>query len=71
MMIAEQIDSLQASGASVKGAQEFKQAVLLARAVLDISLDRLEQSARQARDGRLRSVGEIRDELRRQADTGR
>jgi hypothetical protein len=66
-MIAEQIASPQASGASVKGAEEFKQAVLQARAVLDVSLDGLEQSARQAREGRLRSVWEIRDELRRQA----
>ena len=66
-VIAEQIASVQASGASVKGVEEFKQAVLQARAVLDVSLDGLEQSARQAREGRLRSVGEIRDELRRQA----
>jgi hypothetical protein len=70
-MIAEQIESLQASGASVEGAEEFKQAVLLARAVLDVSLDRLEHSARQSREGKLRSVGEIRDELRRQADAKR
>jgi len=70
-MIAEQIASLEASGGLVKGAEAFKQAVLEARSVLDISLDRLEQSARQARAGRLRSVGDIRDELRRQADSGR
>jgi hypothetical protein len=69
--IAEQIASLQSKGVSVKGAEEFQQAVLLARTVLDVALDRLEQSARQAREGRLRSVGEIRDELRRQADAGR
>lgn len=71
MIIAEQLASLEASGATVKGAEAFKQAVLVARSILDISLDRLEQSARQARDGRLRSVGEIRDELRRQVDAGR
>jgi hypothetical protein len=70
-MIAEQIESVQASGATVNEAEAFKQAVLYARSILDVSLDRLKHSALQAREGSRRSVGEIRDELRRQADPGR
>jgi hypothetical protein len=69
--IADQIAALESKGLVVQGAEEFKQAVLQARAALGISLDRLDHSARPARDGKLRTVGEIRNEPRRQADAGR
>jgi hypothetical protein len=62
--LARRIDELQAEGHVIPGGDDFHRAVLQARATLAISLDRLERSARQARAGSLRSMGEIREELR-------
>lgn len=62
--IEARISDLRSKGFKVEGSEEFQQAALQARSTLNISLDRLEHSARQAREGKLRPLGEIRDELR-------
>ena len=69
--IAERIAELQARGIQVEGTDEFRAATLRARSTLNTSLEKLERSARDANEGKLRPLGEIRDELRRQADAGR
>lgn len=69
--IARRIADLQAKGQPVEGADEFRAAALRARSTLNISLEKLERSVREADQGKLRPLGEIRDELRRQADAGR
>jgi hypothetical protein len=66
--IVRRARDLRSRGFEVEGAVEFERAALEAKGTLNISLDRLEQSARQAREGKLRPLGEIRDELRRQSD---
>jgi len=69
--ISRRIGELRTKGFAVNGEDAFRRAVLEARSTLGISLDRLEHSARQAREGTLRPLGEIRDELRHQPDTRR
>jgi hypothetical protein len=69
--IATRIAELQAGGARIESSDEFKRATLEARSVLNVSIEQLERSARDARQGKLRPLAEIRDELRRQADAGR
>jgi hypothetical protein len=69
--IAERIAELQAKGVRVEGGDDFRVATLHARSTLNTSLEKLERSARDADEGKLRPLGEIRDELRRQADAGR
>ena len=69
--IAKRIADLQAKGHGVEGADEFRAATLRARSTLDVSLEKLEHSVRDADEGKLRPLGEIRDELRRRADAGR
>jgi hypothetical protein len=66
--IAKQISQLQSEGHRVEGADEFRAATLYARSNLNISLEKLERSVREADEGKLRPLGEIRDELRRRAD---
>jgi hypothetical protein len=69
--IAKRIAELQAQGQPVEGADEFRAATLRARSTLNISLEKLERSVREADEGKLRPLGEIRDELRRRADAER
>jgi hypothetical protein len=69
--IAWRIAELQANGHHVDGADEFRAATLRARGTLNISLEKLERSVREADEGKLRPLGEIRDELRRRADANR
>jgi hypothetical protein len=69
--IVARIADLQSKGFVVRGAEEFRRATLEARGTLNISLDRLEHSAQQAREGKLRPLGEVRNELRRQSDARR
>lgn len=69
--IVARIAELESKGFAVRGAEEFRRAALEARSTLNISLDRLEHSAQQAREGKLRPLGEVRDELRRQSDARR
>jgi hypothetical protein len=59
---------LDARGLKVPGLDRFRQAYYEARNVLSVPADRVRQAARSARDGRTRGLGEIRDELRSQAD---
>lgn len=66
--IAAKIADLRSKGFEVQGSAEFQRAVLQAKSTFDISLDRLTHSAQQAREGKLRPLGEIRDELRRRND---
>lgn len=67
--IAGRISERGAKGFVVNGADAFRRATLEARSALGISLDRIEHSARQAREGKLRPLGEVRNELRGQSDT--
>jgi hypothetical protein len=69
--VARRIAELQAQGHHVAGADEFRAATLRARSTLNISLEKLERSVREADEGKLRPLGEIRDELRRRADADR
>jgi len=69
--IAKRIAELQFEGHQVEGADDFKTATLHARSALNTSLEKLERSVREADEGKLRPLGEIRDELRRRADAGR
>jgi hypothetical protein len=60
-----QLKAASAKGFTVEGSEAFKSAVLDVRSVLNISLDRLEESARQAREGKTRPLAEVADGIRR------
>lgn len=55
--------ALQSTGTAVSGTDDLARAVLQARGVLNISLQRLAESSRQIRAGKWRALGEVRDEL--------
>jgi hypothetical protein len=65
--VLRRVDDLSAKGFVVDRSDDFTRAALQARATLSIPLDRLDESARQARDGAVRPLGEIRDELHDQS----
>ena len=56
---------LEAKGEKISGLHRLRQAWYEARDVLAIPPDHVRRSARSAREGRTRSLGEIRDELQR------
>jgi hypothetical protein len=66
--IADRVSALRAKGFEVQGGQAFEQATLQAKSTLNIPMDRLEHSAQQAQEGKLRPVGEVRNELRHKSD---
>lgn len=55
----------EAAGEKLAGAEPFKEAVLDVRSVLSLTLDQLDESARQFRSGQKRSMGEVVDAIRR------
>ena len=55
----------EAAGDNVACAERFKAAVLDARSVLSLTLDQLDESARQLKHGQKRSMAEVVDGLRR------
>jgi hypothetical protein len=57
-------EEIRAKGERISGLDRLRQAWYEARAVLSIPPDRLARSARSVKEGRTRSLGEIRDELR-------
>jgi hypothetical protein len=59
---------LDAKGHRIAGLDRFRQALYEAKEILSTPSDRVRRSALSAREGRLRTLGEIRHELRRQAD---
>ena len=59
---------LDAGGSKVSGLDRLRHAYYEARDLLSIPPERTHQSAQSAREGRARSLGEIRDELRRALD---
>ena len=63
--ILPQLKALAGEGFNVEGGEAFKAAVLDVRSVLNCSLDRLEESARQAREGKTRPLAEVADGIRR------
>jgi hypothetical protein len=63
--IVPQLLEMSKGGFVVEGEEAFKGAVLDARSMLSFSLDRLEESARQAREGKTRSLAEVADGIRR------
>ena len=60
--------ALDARGLRISGLDRFRQAYYEAKDILSIPMDRVRRAARSARDGRTRTLGEIRDELRSQLD---
>jgi hypothetical protein len=63
--IVPQLKAASARGFVVEGSEAFKTAVLDVRSVLNFSLDRLEESARQVREGKTRPLAEVADGIRR------
>jgi hypothetical protein len=59
---------LDAKGMRIRGLDRFRQAYYEARSILSISTDRVRRAARSAQDGRTRTLGDIRDELRSKLD---
>ena len=56
---------LDAKGQKVEGLDRLRQAYYEARGVLSLPPDRVRRSAASAREGRVRPLGDVRDELQR------
>ena len=63
--LVHRLKALESAGVKLTGSEPFKDAVLDARSILSLSLDQLDESARQLREGSRRSMPEVVDGIRR------